>query len=317
MFTSMPHVSTLMEAPDYTSLAPEELLQPRPQQLFAGTTSYLNITYANPVGWRPLTLDLHLPKQHKEPCPLVVYVHGGSFLVGIKAMGPWRSLPAMGIAVASISYRLSGEAVFPEAIEDVRAAVRWARAKASSFNIAPDAVALWGSSAGAYLATMAGFLGNQPIGRQIGDHQDTSADVAAIIGHYGISDFGTLKEDAIDGTSTETVMLEAAVRQFLGFDHSADPQRLRATQPLEIARTLNAIPPVCLMHGDNDHRVGQGQSLRLHKGLTELGHNSTFVSVPGADHGDEAFSSRNLLQSSAVFLKSSWERAGKARAETP
>lgn len=317
MANPIPHVSTLMEAPDYTSLAPEELLQPRPQQLFPATTSYLNVTYAHPVGWRPLTLDLHLPQQHKGPFPLVVYVHGGSFLVGIKAMGPWRSLPAMGIAVASISYRLSGEAVYPEAIEDVRAAVRWARSKANSFNIAPDAIALWGSSAGAYLATMAGFLGNLPIGRQIGDHQGTSAEVAAIIGHYGISDFGKLGEDAIDGTSTQTMTLEAAVRQFLDFDPSADPRQLRGTQPLELARTLNAIPPVCLMHGDNDTRVGQGQSLRLHKGLIELGHNSTFVSVPGAEHGDEAFSSGSVLQESVAFLKTSWEQAAKARADTP
>ncbi|ABM10617.1 alpha/beta hydrolase [Paenarthrobacter aurescens] len=309
MSPDLRHVSTLMEPPDYRSLAPEELLHPRPQHLLSATTTYLDVVYARPVGWRPLTLDLHLPKNDKGPFPLVVYIHGGSFVAGIKAMGPWGVLPRMGIAVASVSYRLSGEAQFPEPVEDVRAAIRWARANAGSFNIEPQAIALWGSSAGAYLSTMAGILGDDGLGRPIGDHQHSSADVTGIVSHYGISDFGKLGEDALENESQQTVMLQAAVRQFLGFDPMDGSRELRSTQPLELARKKQNVPPFFIMHGDQDYRVGQGQSLRLHRGLLEVGHQSTFVSVPGADHGDEAFSSLPATQKAVRFLRSTWERA--------
>lgn len=308
MSQDLRHVSSLMEPPDYSSLAPAELLHPRPQHLLPATTSYLDVVYARPVGWRPLTLDLHLPKNHKGPFPLVVYIHGGSFVAGIKAMGPWRVLPTMGIAVASVSYRLSGEVQFPEPVEDVRAAIRWARANAGSFEIAPRAIALWGSSAGAYLATMAGILGDDKLGRPIGEHHESSA-VTGVVSHYGISDFSKLREDAMDNDSQQTVMLQAAVRQFLGFDPMDGSYELRSTQPLELARKKQNVPPFFIMHGDQDSRVGQGQSLRLHRGLLELGHRSSFVSVPGADHGDETFSSPPAIQKAVRFLRSTWESA--------
>ena len=119
------------------------------------------VPYASPPGFRPLLLDLYLPA--RRPCPAVVWVHGGAFLMGSRSLLPgmleraelFRRLPAEGIAVASIDYRLSGEASFPAQLHDVKAAIRWLRARGSEAGIDPDRLAVWGESAGGHLAAMA------------------------------------------------------------------------------------------------------------------------------------------------------------------
>jgi len=59
------------------------------------------------------TLDLYLP-QGNGPFPLIVNIHGGGFMMGDKSdpVGGDQLL-ANGYAVASLNYRLSGEATFP------------------------------------------------------------------------------------------------------------------------------------------------------------------------------------------------------------
>ena len=158
------HITDLVTHVDYRQFAPPALVEPRACEVLPGAVSYLDLPFASDAGWRPLRLDLHVPKR-TEAAPVVVYAHAGSFLAGIKEMGPWHSLPGQGIAVASVEYRLSGEVQFPEPIEDVRAAIRWVRAHSDRFNLDASRVAGWGSSAGAYLMLMAALDGPSPGGR--------------------------------------------------------------------------------------------------------------------------------------------------------
>ena len=66
-----------------------------------------------------------------------------------------RFFAERGFAMVSIDYRLSGEAVFPAPIEDVKTAIRWIRSVADTFALDSDYVGLWGSSAGGHLAACA------------------------------------------------------------------------------------------------------------------------------------------------------------------
>jgi acetyl esterase/lipase len=304
------HVSTLMPAFDYDRLAPAALLAASPQHLLPGSISYLNVQYAAPLGWRPLLLDVHVPAHGKGPHPTVLYVHGGSFLGGIKAMGPWVSLPAAGIAVVSVSYRLSGEAQFPEPIEDIRAAVRWTRFNAEKFNLQPDSLALWGSSAGAYLASMVAVTGDSALGRPTGAPVASSARVACVVNHYGISDFSALLEDAFENDESEKDALARIVRQFLGFDPSAERERTARTSPALLAAGQVSTPPFLFMHGDEDHRVGFGQSVRFHRNLLGLGRSSTLITFPGADHGDNVFAEAEAVGQAITFLRTCWANDG-------
>ncbi|HEX6012562.1 MAG TPA: alpha/beta hydrolase, partial [Geminicoccaceae bacterium] len=83
------------------------------------------LTFWEPASYRPLSLDLYLPPEAAERpttgFPVVVFVHGGGWLGGDpRRSGPFVDFPgvlasiaARGYVVASIEYRLSGEATFP------------------------------------------------------------------------------------------------------------------------------------------------------------------------------------------------------------
>ena len=96
-----------------------------------------------------------------------------------------------GIAVASVNYRLSQEALFPAAGVDTKSAIRFLRANASKYGYDPKKFATGGDSAGSYLALMAGITGDQS--SIFDDPKDpnskTSASVSAVIDLYGNADF--------------------------------------------------------------------------------------------------------------------------------
>ena len=98
--------------------------------VFAKADTQTDIEYAR-VGDTALLLDLHTPSGVKQP-PLIVYVHGGAWRAGSKSDVPIAGLLDHGFAIASVDYRLSTQARFPAQIHDIKAAIRFLRAKASS-----------------------------------------------------------------------------------------------------------------------------------------------------------------------------------------
>lgn len=117
----------------------------------------LDISYA-PIS-EAQKLDIYLPDEKKEKYPVIIFIHGGAWMSGDKREN--FSLPILrglkeGYAVISINYRLSGEATFPAAIEDVKAAIRFIRANANKYNLDVEQITLFGRSSGANLATLAG-----------------------------------------------------------------------------------------------------------------------------------------------------------------
>ena len=69
--------------------------------------------------------------------PVVLWIHGHRWSYGSKEQHPSVNLTAHGYIVVSLDYRLSGEAPFPAAIEDCKAAVRWLRANATTYQSIP------------------------------------------------------------------------------------------------------------------------------------------------------------------------------------
>jgi acetyl esterase/lipase len=128
-------------------------------------------------GVRCLKLDAWLPAGDKLPA--VILVHGGGWKSGYRSeFAPMAvRLAQQGFAALAISYRLSGEARYPAAVQDVQDAVRWVRAHADELHIDPQRIALAGGSAGGQLASLAGVT--LPGGEG----------VQAIINIDGLSDF--------------------------------------------------------------------------------------------------------------------------------
>src|SRR5438270_220562 len=109
-----------------------------------------------PGGGERNTLDLYLPANAASPLPLLIWIHGGGWAFGLKEVCPAAAFTERGYAVASINYRLSGQAVFPAQIIDCKAAVRWLRIRAHEFNLDRDRFGAWGPSAGGHLAALLG-----------------------------------------------------------------------------------------------------------------------------------------------------------------
>jgi len=128
-------------------------------------------------GDLPLALDLYLPAPGDKPAPLVVLVHGGGWRSGDRTeMAPLAArLAARGYAAATVSYRLSGQARYPAAIDDVRDALRWLQANPGAHGADIGRIAIAGGSAGGQIAALVGMT--------------APGAVRAVINIDGLSDF--------------------------------------------------------------------------------------------------------------------------------
>ncbi len=134
------------------------------QSLKALTSDYTTITVTRDIPYRTgdsdaWKLDLALPQNDGQDLrPALVIVHGGGWAAGSKDVDVYQKMMVnyaqKGYVTINVGYRLTGEAGFPAAIEDVKTAVRWLRAHAKELRVDPDRIGAYGHSAGAHLALM-------------------------------------------------------------------------------------------------------------------------------------------------------------------
>lgn len=253
--------------------------RPRPAQprLPAGVRLLENLEYGR-VGERPLLLDLYLPERIDAPLPVVIWVHGGAWRNGSKSPCPAVFLATQGYAVASVEYRLSGEARWPACILDCKQAVRWLREQAGDYRLDPGRFGAWGSSAGGHLVALLGVSGDEPALEGTG-HAVSSA-VQAVVDFFGPTDFRRMNEvrGAIDHDAPDS-----PESQLLGAPIQTVPDLCREANPLTYVSRDD--PPFLIMHGDQDPLVPLAQSELLRDALAEAGVEVTFEVVEGAGHG--------------------------------
>ena len=259
--------------------------------------TYSDLAYASTSPSQ--VLDLWLPSNPSGPVPLVIFVHGGAFKGGDKSMeaGNVASVLAEGYAAASLDYRLSGEAPFPAAVQDIKAAVRWLRANASTYGLDPDRFAAWGESAGGNLVAMIGTTGDQVTildDATLGS-TDVSSAVQAVVAWYAPTDF--LQMDAQFAAAPPAVCAgqvqahdpaDSPESAYLGAAIQTVPDTAAAANPITYIATARTLPPFSIAAGDSDCLVPHQQSEILDAALTAAGAISTFTLVEGASHGDQA-----------------------------
>jgi acetyl esterase/lipase len=226
-------------------------------------------------------LDLYLPAKGSGPAPVVIWIHGGGFIEGDKSSMPRRdfgssppprgtngisqiqvpnvaALVAKGYTMVSLNYRLGTSFVngaLP-ATQDGKAAVRFLRANASKYGLDPNRFAVWGNSAGGYMAAILGSTGDQP----------------------------TIFDDPTLGNAGISSAVQACVVWF-GAEDRLPPERNIANY----LPTAKMLPAFRIVNGDKDTLITVSQAQRLQDALLKAGAKSTLMILHGAGHEDPAF----------------------------
>lgn len=231
-------------------------------------TAVLEVDFAQPAGFRPLSLDLRTPETLNAP--VVLFLHGGGWLrgsrkvftPGISVADSFDRIVAAGIAIASCEYRLSGEARFPAQLDDVRSAIEWLHGHGAEFGVDASRLVLWGVSAGATLAALTG------LGRD---------DVRGVVDWFGPADLLALA-DYDTGEAPE----HTREARWLGRPAPEAPETARAASPALQVHT--GAPPLHVSHGTADEHVPFSQSEAFVTALRSAGADVEFHPVKGGKH---------------------------------
>ena len=248
-------------------------------------------------------LDLWVPADATGPSPVVVFVHGGGWVEGDKGQvrSKLTALLDAGFAVASIDYRLAEEAIFPAAVRDAKAAVRWLRANADANGLDPDAIAIWGESAGGNMAALVGVTGDQATAFDdpaLGN-PDTSSAVQAVVDWFGPVDLLAMqqmeRDDAVCADPYNHDAGDAYESRWLGIAMQYDIDVAERADPVTYIPTAGVLPPFSIAHGDADCVVDIGQSRLLVAALDEAGDPPQVTTLTGGTHMDARFDAEVLV----------------------
>ncbi|MCH2593588.1 MAG: alpha/beta hydrolase [Pedosphaera sp.] len=217
-----------------------------------------DIEYGNADG-HSLQLDLYRPATIANPVPALLFIHGGAWKSGKRQDYHFytAAYAKKGYVVATASYRLSGQAPFPAAVQDCKCAIRWLRANAKKYKINPDQIAAVGGSAGGHLSMMLGYSNDPELEGESGN-RGVSSRVSAVVNIYGVYDM-----------TTQIAKDDDSVRSFLqGKSFEEAPELYRESSPrFHLDKTD---PPTLILHGTIDETVPVGQSDSLAAHLKRL-----------------------------------------------
>ena len=268
---------------------------------------WLDISYAKQSNHQKL--DIYLPKKGQGPFPVIMAIHGGAFAFGDKSdeqICPELNGIERGYAVVAVNYRLSGEAKFPKAIHDLKAAIRWIRANSKEYLLNPDKITAWGNSAGGNYAAM---LGASDKAKELEDltmgNSEQLSNVQAVVDWYGPIDFIKMDENlAKNGLEPQDHSEEDSPEsRYLGRKITEIPELVKKANP--ITYITKSVPPYFIQHGSIDHIVPIQQSMLLFNKLHEVVEDKdkiTFDILQGVDHEGIKFKTPENIEKVFTFL---------------
>ncbi len=268
---------------------------------------YLDIPYADRSETQKL--DLCLPEEGNGPFPLLIHIHGGAFMIGDKRdiqLTPFLESLNQGYALASINYRMSGEAIFPAAVNDCKAAIRYLRANADKYNLDGLRFAAIGGSAGGNLTAMVCLTAFRP---ELADDSlgfsDVSCAVQAGVEWFGPTDFLKMDDQlAANGLGPcDHNEADSPESRYMGGQITLlDPAWVKKANPMTYIS--EDMPPLFIEHGRKDHLVPYQQSQifaeMIEKKLGKM--RVWFETLEEADHADPLFETPENMEKVFLFL---------------
>lgn len=270
---------------------------------------YLDIPYGTES--KAQCMDIYLPEEGEGPFPALIHIHGGGFAIGDKRddhMDAYLTAIKHGMAAISIEYRLSGEAIFPAAVLDVREAIRFIKKNATEYKIDADKLVAIGGSAGGNLAAMLGM--NIPNGAFAGEksaeNYEETPFVQLTIDQFGPMNFKTMDEQARKNGISKVEHDEpfSPESKYLGMALADAPAEL-AAKANPATYISDAMCPILVQHGTVDKLVPYEQSIEFVHAIEEkLGKKRvTFMALEGADHEDKMFFKEENMNVVFDFIK--------------
>ncbi len=268
-----------------------------------GTRVYGNISYAGDSS-RFHLLDIYLPEGPAKRRPLVIWVHGGAWMLNDKYadMGYMkntiRGFLDSGYALASIDYRYSSSAPFPAQIRDCNQAVEFLYRHAVDYQLDSSKIALIGFSAGGHLATLLGLSLNNNVPAFFSGGEKPHFSIRCVLDFYGPADFLMLAgatDTAINNARNPAALLLGA----MGVDR---PDLAKTASPVSYIDKND--PPVFIVQGEKDESVPNTQSKILASWLRLAGVKTELIIVPGAPHYGPMFDTPEIRNKLSLFLSS-------------
>lgn len=229
-----------------------------------------------------IRLRVYKPQKASAPIPVMVWMHGGGYVVGNLNMSDdylLRFVQELGIAVVSVDYRLAPEHPFPAGLEDAYCALKWVYDQAHVLGIDPNRIAVGGDSAGGGLAAALA---------QWACDRDEVKPVFQLLVYPMLDDRTGDKPDGAEKTyivwnpESNRFGWEAYLHQSPGSD-SIPPNSVPARRI-----DLTGLPPAWIGVGAID--LFHDEDVAYAKRLQACGVDCEVMTVPGAFHGFDSAS---------------------------
>jgi acetyl esterase/lipase len=268
---------------------------------------WLDLNYANDNHVYH-NLDIRLPNVDKPKYKAIIVIYGSAWFannmkqMGFQAIG--QPLLDSGFAVISINHRSSGDAMYPAQINDVKAAIRFIRANADTYNIDASFIGITGFSSGGHLASLAGTtngvktftVGEKTVDIEgdLGNYTHVSSDVDAVVDWFGPIDFTRMENCT---TTKNDKSPEAALIKGNPADNL---DMLALINPMTFLDEKD--PRFLVIHGEADNVVPHCQSVFFSEMLKEKGLLNEFISVAEGQHGPVTFNEDTFKKMTDFFL---------------
>lgn len=285
----------------------------------------IDITY-KAVHEQELKLDIYKPATSQTNLfPVVVYIHGGSWVKGDKSMvkdgfhfALFKSLINNGYAIVSIDYRLINQATthFPAPIEDCKDAVRWLRKNGQDLQLDTAHIGLWGTSAGAHLSMLTAYTKVEDF-HGAEELRGYSSKVNYVIDNFGPVDINKIFKPLICDFVLWTLKLcfrntydkrQSRLEAFTGLDLKHQKRAMcemcRLYSPSKYINQKSV--PTLIFHGNLDYTVPLVQSKILNRRLQKCGIPHELIIYRGQGHGLKTLNETNkndMINRTLAFIK--------------
>ena len=249
-----------------------------------------NVLVTSADGYE-LGVDIARPANSDGNAPGLLFLPGGGWVSANHELLKERyglPLAERGFVCITAPYRVMEQAIWPAAIQDVKAILRWMRSNSASLGIDPERIAVAGKSAGGHLALLTAATNGQVEYEGPGI---TSADLSRVSAAVGVAAASDIRE----------YWQREPLIPYTASDPSA--AALTAANPTELVNS--DWPPVLLLHGTSDDRVDHRMSMRLFDLLEQAKVPTDMRLFAGQDHMFDQIPefSQAIVESVALFLE--------------